>query len=266
MRWKLIPFVLLAAGALSAAVDPAKDVLLYWPSGHDPRHVELLREAGVTVVLLPWPGASSTASFILSCRAAGIATVADLTAASGAEEARALAEQAQVAGFAGVALEGAAFRDETALAAFVTGLKGLDALVFLRPEQLHWRVAPALAVLREGQWPGVRRTWERIRDEAVMISSASREPWLDANSYLVAYLRAVAPERAALLGYRPDEAAGVKADRLLPYHSLELALVEAFAAGGNVVLHPPEKHHAALLAGREEMMGAWRTWGRRRAS
>lgn len=261
MTLKSVFLALFTAGGLLAAIDPAKDVLLYWPFGHDPRHVQLLREAGVTVVLLPWPGAPSAVSFAQACQAAGIRPVADLSAASSAEEARAFAERARGAGFTGVALEGAAFRDEKALAAFASGLKGLDALVFLKPDQLHWRVAPALAVLREGQWPGVRRTRERSRSENVMISSASREPWLDANSYLVAYLRGLFPERAALVGYRPDEAAGVKADRLLPYHSLELALAEAFAAGGNVVLHPPDKHHAALLAGREEMVAAWRALG-----
>jgi hypothetical protein len=191
----------------------------------------------------------------------GITPVADLSSAKSAEDAKAALVGARGSGFTAVALEDAAFQEEKALAAFMAGLAGLDALVFLKPEQAHWRVAPAHAVVREGQWPGVRSTpGQRGRDPAE-VASASREPWLDANSYWVAYLRALHPGRVALLGYRPDEAAGVKPDRMLPDHSLELGLVEAFAAGGNVVLHPPERFHAALLAGKEETLAAWRRLG-----
>jgi hypothetical protein len=93
------------------------------------------------------------------------------------------------------------------------------------------------------------------------VASASREPWLDANSYLVAYLRGLYPDRAALLGYRPDADAGVKPDRMLPNDSLELALAESFVAGGNVVLWPPEKHHSAVVAGNAEAVAAWRSLG-----
>jgi len=252
---------LLAVSCLPAAIDPSGDVMLVWPAGHEARHVALLREAGVTAVLLPWPGAPSTAQFAQNCRATGITPVADLSAAKGVEEARGALAGARGAGFTAVALEGATFPDEKALAAFLAGWTGLDALVFLKPEQIHWRVAPAQAVVREGQWPGVRSTPSQQGGAGAEVSSASREPWLDANSYWVAYLRALYPGRAALLGYRPDEAAGVKPDRLLPDHSLELSLIEAFAAGGNVVLHPPERYHVALLAGREETLAAWRRLG-----
>jgi len=247
--------------SLPAAINPSSEVMLVWPAGHETRHVTLLREASVTAVLLPWPGAPTTAQFAQNCRAAGIVPVADVSAAKSAEEARAAVASAREAGFTAVALEGAAFSDEKSLAAFVAGLTGLDALVFLKPEQMSWRVTPAHAVVREGQWPGVRSTPGRQGRDAAEVSSASREPWLDANSYWVAYLRALYPGRPALLGYRPDEAAGVKPDRMLPDHSLELGFIEAFAVGGNVVLHPPERFHAALLAGKEETLAAWRRLG-----
>lgn len=250
--------VLLNLAAAQAAIDPAREVIVRWPAGHEVRHVQLLKEAGVTVALLAWPGAPATEPFAKACQAAGIAPVAELAAAQNPDQARALRERARAAGFAGIAVEADAFPDEKALAAFLAERKGLDALVFLKPEQIHWRVAPAHAVLREGQWPGIRRLPDRRSAEDFQVSSASREPWLDANSYLVSFLRAWFPERAALLGYRPDEAAGVKPDRMLPYYSLELALVEAMAAGGNVILSLPERHHAALLAGHAEALAAWR--------
>ena len=253
---------LLNVGAARAAINPSTDILLSWPAGHEARYVSLLREAGVTVVLWPWSEAPSTARFVQACRAAGLTPIAELDAAKSPDESRALRERARAAGFAGVALEAAAFPDEQALAAFLAELKGLDALVFLKPEQLHWRVAPAHAVLREGQWPGVRGAPDRRRADYFEVASASRDPWLDANSYLVSYLRALCPQRAAVLGYRPEEAAGVKPDRVLPYYSLELALAEAMVAGGNVVLCPPEKQHAALLAGNEEALAAWRALGK----
>jgi hypothetical protein len=252
---------LLSAGCAGASISPANDIRLAWSGGDDPQHVELLREAGVTAVLLPWPGGAGASALAQACRAAGIATIAELASASRWEELRGLAERARAAGFTGVALEGRGFSDEKALRAVVQGLAGLEVLVFLKPEQLDWRAAPALAVLRGGLWPGMPRTPGAKGPEVFEAASASREPWLDANSYLVAHLRGLFPGRAALLGYRPDEDAGVTADRMLPYGSLELALAESFVAGGNVVLALPQAHQAALLAGKTEAVAAWRALG-----
>jgi len=47
------------------------------------------------------------------------------------------------------------------------------------------------------------------------VASASREPWIDANGHVVAYERALYPDKPVLLGYRPD-------DRIIPFDTLEL--------------------------------------------
>ena len=74
----------------------------------------------------------------------------------------------------------------------------------------------------------------RPRDET---ASASREPWVDANGYQAGYLRALYPDRPPVLAYLPDKLG----DRVVPYDSLELALIEAWVAGGNYIMamEPP---------------------------
>jgi len=252
---------------LLAAVSPTNDILAMWQAGPggqgllDPKHVELLQEAGVTAVLLPWPAGGATERFVKTCKASGITPFAYLGAPSGLAAARNASDRARAAGFTGLALDaGGAFATEDALRAFLAAQpKALDVLVFLTPEQIHWRVAAACAVLRAGQWPGVRGSPAERPDAGV--ASASREPWIDSNAHLIAYLRALFPDRPAFLGYRPDEAAGVSADRLVPSESLELGLIEAFVAGGNFVLSLPETCRAALVAGEAEALAAWRSLG-----
>ena len=50
-------------------------------------------------------------------------------------------------------------------------------------------------------------------------------------------------------------------DRMIPFESLELALVEAWAAGGNYVLALEPKYREALLRGEQKAMTAWRSLG-----
>ena len=196
-------------------IDPSKEILARWPGADK---VGLLREAGLSVALV----AGAEAAAAAACRSAGITPIAQVAPAAAAE--------ARAAGFAGVAVEaGGALADEKAAQAFVAGQKGLDVLVFLGPRQIHWKVAPAHAVLRAGLWPGVR-SGPNLRGRDIETASASREPWVDANPYLIAYLKAKFPDRAPLLGYRPDKDAGIEAGRAVPFDSLELALVEAFVA------------------------------------
>ena len=257
----LFCLALLVPAPLGAAIDPASEVVVSWSAGLETKHVQLLGEGGVTAVVLPWPGGAATAEFARACRAAGITPIAQVDPAKDLAEVRKSVESARAAGFGAVALEAeGALSDEKSLRAFLAGLKGLEALVFLKPEQADWQVTPAQAVLRAGQWPGSRGGPSMRRGDQD-IASASREPWVDANSYLIAWLRGRRPERAAWLGYRADEAAGVKKDRVIPYESLEPALVEAYAAGGNVVLSIPERYQAGLAAGEEKALTAWRALG-----
>jgi hypothetical protein len=111
-------------------------------------------------------------------------------------------------------------------------------------------------VITDGLWPGIRRPGARIaRDNEA--ASASAEPWVDSNGHLIAYYRAVYPDRPAILAYKADEKAGVKSDVEVPFGTVELALVEARVAGGNIVLDLPARYREKLIAGDPKALEAW---------
>jgi hypothetical protein len=117
-----------------------------------------------------------------------------------------------------------------------------------------------MVVLTNGLWPGVSRGPSQGQDE--FTAGATEAPWVDANGYWVGTLRALYPNRPALLGYLPDERAGVKPETLLPYDSLELALVEAWVNGGNYILSLEPRYLVRLLRGEAKATNAWRRLGR----
>jgi hypothetical protein len=111
------------------------------------------------------------------------------------------------------------------------------------------------AALREGLWPGVTRA-PGVAGRGDETASASREPWVDANGFWVYYLRALFPRRPALLAYEGDFK-----ERVAPYSSLELALIEARVAGGNYVLALDPRYRKALAAGEDKALAAWKSLG-----
>lgn len=123
--------------------------------------------------------------------------------------------------------------------------------------------APASAAseaLSKGLWPGIRGG-PNADDGDEMTASASRDPWIDANGYLVALERALRPGKAPVLGYLPNEKAGLAADRVVPFSTLEVALAEARMAGGNYVLALEPRYRAALLGGDPKAIEAWKQLG-----
>lgn len=131
-----------------------------------------------------------------------------------------------------------------------------DQVQFLELKELS-KAAPGKPVaLTEGQWPGISRgpNAERSADE---VASASNQPWVDANGFWVGYLRALDPARPPVLGYVPK-----LGDRLVPFDSLELALIEAWISGGNYILSVEPRFRTKLLAGDEKALAAWRNLGR----
>jgi len=108
--------------------------------------------------------------------------------------------------------------------------------------------------LTDGQWPGIARPGNRDDSE---VASASHQPWVDADSFWVGCLRAAAPGRPALLGYRPDEKAGLTKDRVVPFDSLELALADAWVGGGNCLLEPEPRFREALRKDDAQAVAAW---------
>lgn len=111
------------------------------------------------------------------------------------------------------------------------------------------------ALVKAGMWPGVRG-----RDPS--IASATSSVWIDQNCHLVGYLRALHPRQPAVLGYLPDSDAGVREGRVIRFESLELALTEAWVAGGNYVISLGTRFRDALLKGAPDALAAWRGLGR----
>lgn len=218
------------------------EFMMRWPEA-DPKHLPLFQQLGAPAICLPIAAPGELPRFLADCRSAGIRVLAEL----GAGDAAGLAKARQ-AGFDGAVLE--APDNERRVRQLAAQYQGWELFVCLKPEQIHWRVEPARVVLRAGLWPGSRRS-----DPA--LAGASQAVWLDANSYLVSYLRGLYSEREALLGYRPDEDAGVAKDQRVPYHSVELALAEAAAAGGRLILTLPEHYRQALLKGESRAQAAW---------
>jgi len=188
-------------------LDLSTEIAVRW-SECDPELVSLLKEGGITAVLLP----NRNEAFETACRKAGFK------------------------------------------------VEGLADIQFLALDSMGGAAANATVALTKGIWPGVSRG-PRI-DEDEFTAGASAVPWVDANGYLYGILRALYPDRPALVGYLPDENAGVKPETILPYDSLELALVEAWVNGGNYLLSLEPRYQARLLRGEAEALTAWRRLGR----
>ena len=116
------------------------------------------------------------------------------------------------------------------------------------------------AALATGLWPGIRRE-PSAAGKDVEVASASREPWVDSNAYWIAYLRALYPKAAPVLAYEANEAAGLPADRIVPFETLILALAEARVMGGNYVLSLDPQFRKALLAKDAKAVAAWKQFG-----
>ena len=252
---------------LQAEFDLGFQVMGRWDTRVQPEaakldNVGLLVKGGWTAVLLPWPADGATQAFADACGKAGITPIAELGVQEGSEQALETAETVRAGGFDAIALDAAgAFDEPEPLRDFIQQLRGYDALIFLSRDQIHWDVPGAHTILKAGLWPGVRSP-PNVKGRGIEVATASREPWVDSNSYLFGYLRGLFPGRPAALAYRPDAAAGISGGRAVPYESLEVALVEAFLAGGNVVLSVENDYRKALLAGEAEATAAWESLGR----
>jgi hypothetical protein len=235
---------------VTTTLDPGRELVVHWPSA-TPAVATLLKQVGAGALLTE----SLKSPVREACALAGVKTVAEVTASAGNGAALAAAlRAAKDAGFMAAAVSAAGISDaaEFRRAIEASGLGDFIALVFLAPGQIGWDVSPAHAVLRGGLWPGIAPT-------STEHAGASSYAWLDANTSLVAQLRALYPNRRAILGYRPDKDGGVPETRLLPNESVEVALADAFAAGGSVVLSLPGDYRRELLAGDSRAVSSWRS-------
>lgn len=118
--------------------------------------------------------------------------------------------------------------------------------------------AEVTGLVEQGLWPGVSRG-PNVADRGDETASASREPWVDANGYLAHYYRALRPQMPVVLAYQPRPAAGLRPERVVPFASLELGLVEARINGANFVLAVEPRYRQALVSGDPQALAAWRS-------
>lgn len=225
--------------------DLSKDLVVHWPQA-TPAVPPLLKQLDARALLTePGPLAPALAR---SCAAAGVALIADIAPAADLKTLRAALLSARGAGFTAAAVRPAG--DAAAFRKLLAESGGFASLVFLAAEQIGQDVRPAQAVLRHGVWPG-------IAAGDIGTAGATESVWLDANTSLVAQLRAQYPWRSAVLGYRPDKDGGVPESRSVPAHSAEVALADAFSAGGHVILSLPGDYRSGLLAAEPRALQAW---------
>jgi hypothetical protein len=184
-------------------------------------------------LLLQWPISSPPPA---EMRAAGGAAIAKLDAASAESVAR-----AKAAGFSGVSYE--AFGEEAAVRAFASKHPDVAHFVYLKPEQMEWRMEPAHAVLGDAMWPGRER-------QDTSTASATATPWINSNAWRVAWLRAKFPGRKALIGLPAPEKDGVA--------NLALAVADAWSAGGNSIIPAPDGLAERLRKGEPRAAAGWR--------
>jgi hypothetical protein len=139
-------------------------------------------------------------------------------------------------------------------------VQALGEIQFLPLGSINRAPPTARVALTNGLWPGVSRGPSQGRDE--FTAGATQRPWVNANGYWIGLARALYPNRPALLGYLPDEKAGVKPEISVPYDSLELALVEARVNGGNYLLALEPRYREGLLRGEAKALDAWHQLGR----
>lgn len=181
-----------------AKSDLLNQTIIRWEDA-DPRHVSLLKTAGVTVAVTA-PGEA----FERACREHGIRTFSP------------------------------------------------QDIQWLALEELERADPGRPVVVKSGIWPGIQRP-----DPAT--ASATRALWVDANGFRVAYLKALYPKIPPVLGYLPASGSD---GRVVPFDTLRLALVEAWAAGGNYVLAVDPRYREALLKDDRQAVEAWSTLGR----
>ncbi len=221
-------------------LDLRQDLIIHWPSATS-AIAPLLEQLKARALLTDGPPLAVP----------GLAQIADISTPD-AQAVRA----AQKAGFDAAAVPAPA--DEAELKKLLEEFRDFIVIVYLTPEQVGWKTAPAHAVLRSGVWPGIVPT-------DTSKAGATEHVWLDADTSLYAQLRAQYPARRAVLGYRPDKDGGVPETRSVPARSVEVALADAYAAGGSVILSLPLDYRVALGKNDARALESWKTLAEVRA-
>lgn len=233
----LLPAVLLAAVGAAQPPNPSSGELIAWWPSPDAATFRLLREIGADAVITPL-----TANLPRGEERA-LRVIAELPAGTSLHQLPGLLRQARAGGFDAAAVP--ATGDAPSFRHLIETERGFVRYAYLKPEQLDWDVTPAQAVLQAGIWPGLHHL-------DTSKAGASERPWLDANLNLYAYLHSFYPHRLPMLSYRPEKPSS-------QYETVEIALAEAYAGGGNVVLFVPEPYREALRRSNPRAVAAWKS-------
>lgn len=96
----------------------------------------------------------------------------------------------------------------------------------LKSDQLEGAGDRSSVVVKDGVWSGAT-----LPKQETIVAGATRRPWVEANGFRVGYLRALYSGLRPVLGYRMDAESGIKPGHPPALSSLELALIDAWAAG-----------------------------------
>jgi len=231
---------------LVLALEPARDTLLAWPEP-DAQAVEFAREIGAAALLVPYSGREPVVAFVEACKRAGITPVAEMRALEDIGILRKRAQAALEAGFAGLAYD--ALPSEP-LRQFVQDHPGVTHFVYAPEPLVESPPFPACQVWPAAVWPGVK-----LPDPSV--ASATQQPWVDANLWLLAWLRAKWPGKPVVLSYEPREPTPSPEAAGQSFYGLQRALAEARFSGANALLRVSVSDRVALLAGDTEARAAW---------
>jgi len=135
-----------------------------------------------------------------------------------------------------------------------------DDVRLLPLEQGAQAEAGAAVAFKAGAWPGAQASGRG--SGGGFSAGATQHAWVDSDTYLPPLIRALYPSAQPVLGYLPDAGAGIASGKVIAYNSLELALIDAWAGGGNYILAPDAACRDALLAGDRSALAAWSSLGR----
>jgi hypothetical protein len=152
--------------------------------------------------------------------------------------------------------------DRVASACRAAGAETLaaDEVHLLPLDQASQGQSDQFVAVKAGVWPGAQASGRG--SGGGFSAGATQHAWVDSNTYLPALIQALYPAAPPVLGYLPDADAGISGGKVIPYNSLELALIDAWTGGGNYILAPDADCRDALLAGDHSALAAWSSLGR----
>jgi len=110
---------------------------------------------------------------------------------------------------------------------------------------------PGVELVTRGKWPGLEPMVQVAPGGEGATTSATGEPWIDSNAWLILYHRA-ATDRPVLLSYDPPKSA-----RLRP-GSVELGVAEAAVFGGHFAIKLDERFRQGLATAQPRAAAEWR--------